>query len=341
MTKRATIKDIAQAANVSIATVSRVLNHNPLVTPETEKKVLNAVRSLNYIPNSSAQSLKTNQTKTIGFVISDLASEALTVAARAAESIFIQHGYNMILCTTENNPRRELEYLQMLMSKNVDGIVLNSTGWNLEYVLEMNRQIPIVLYNRKILDDDFVGDLIDTNNYQGAYILTKQLLENGHRHIMLVGGPNRLSNAEERYNGYRAAMAEAGIEVTENDPFVFCSEFSRETGEAAAEYLQTLNNKPTAVICENVTLSVGFLSRATALDISFPRDYSFVSYDGIPNASLMKLQPTAVVFDVAKMGEQIGLSMVERIQDPNLPSRSFIFDPQLLLGNTVSSIAVV
>ncbi|MBO4881463.1 MAG: LacI family DNA-binding transcriptional regulator [Firmicutes bacterium] len=339
MTKRATIKDIAQAANVSIATVSRVLNNNPLVTTDTKKKVMKAARSLDYIPNSSAKSLKTHQTKTIGFVISDLASDALTVAARAAERVLAQNGYNMILCTTENDPDRELEYLRMLMSKNVDGIILNSTGWNVDYVLEINQLIPVVLYNRKIADSGFVGDLIDTNNFQGTYLLTKMLLQEGHRRIFLVGGPNRLSNAAERYQGYAAAMMESGIAVSDEDPYFFSGEFSQDTGAAAADYLVKMEYQPTAVICENVTLTVGFLSRAAALGLEFPRDYSFASYDGLPNAMLMKVHPTSVVFDTAEMGEQIGRSIIERIMTPDMPGREFIYDPSVIEGDSIAPAA--
>lgn len=336
MTKRATIKDIAQVADVSIATVSRVLNNNPLVTSETKKKVLRAARTLNYIPNFSAQSLKTNQTMTIGFVISDLSSEALIGATRAAEQVFVQNGYNMILCTTENDPQRELSYLQMLMSKNVDGIVLNTTGWNIDYVMEINRQLPIVLFNRKIEAAQFHGDLIDANNELGSYRLTQLLLAQGHRKILFVSGPKRLSNARERYQGFAKAMQETGVDL-ENYPYYVEGEFCHETGALAADSLLKMDEPPTAVLASNVTICEGFLSRAAKLGIQIPDNISFASYDGISNAGLMKVRPTSAVCDTVQMGSQIGNAIIERIHEPDLENRSFIFDPEFVTGNSIGS----
>jgi len=336
MGKRPTIKDIAQAAHVSIATVSRVLNHNPLVTPDMKQRVLKAAHELNYIPNTAAQSLKTNRSNTIGFVISDIYSDALITAARAAEGIIARENYNMILCSTENDPERERNYLEMLMSKNVDSIVLNTTGRNMDFVLEIDRQIPLVLFNRKIADHRFMGDLIDSNNYHGSYQLTKQLLALGHRRILLVRGPSYLSNAEERYEGFAAAMAEEGIDVSRDYPYIFSGEFCRETGAAAVDFLLSMEEPPTAVVSQNVTMSEGILSRANARHINIPEDLSFVSYDGIPNAELMMVRPTSAVYDTAKMGEQIGRSVLERIKTPNLPSRSYIFDPLIVQGNSLA-----
>ena len=340
MTKRATIKDIAQAANVSIATVSRVLNHNPLVTPETEKKVLKIAHSLNYIPNSSAQSLKTNQTKTIGFVISDLASEALTVAARNTGNVLVQYGYNMILCNSDNNPERELDYLKMLMSKNIDGLVLNTTGWNTEYIVEVNQQIPIVFFNRMVEDNRIHGDLIDANNKLGAYKLTNMLLEKGHRKILFVSGPRILSNARERYQGFVDAMRDAGIDADHEYPYYIEGEFCHETGAMAVDQLLKMKDPPTAVFASNVTICEGFLIRAAEVGLRIPEDISFASHDGISNFELMKVQPASAVCNTPKMGEQIGRSIIERIHDPEMESRRFIFDPKFIEGNSISVLPV-
>lgn len=336
MEKRATIKDIAQNARVSIATVSRVLNNNPLVTEEMRERVLESARTLNYIPNTAAQSLKTNRTNTIGFVISDIYSEALITAAKTTEQIIAREKYNMILCSTENDPERERAYLEMLMSKNVDAIVLNTTGRNIDYVLEIDQRIPLVLFNRKIEDHRFVGDLVDSNNYHGSYQLTRQLLQQGHRRIMLVHGPIYLSNAAERFEGFAAAMREAGIDVSDGYPYIFSGDFCRETGVRAVDHLLAMEEPPTAVISQNVTMSEGILLRANALRLRIPEELSFVSYDSIPNAALMRVRPTSAASDTARMGEQIGCSVLERIKHPNLPSRSFIFEPAIEQGNSVA-----
>lgn len=337
MEKRATIRDIARTAGVSIATVSRVLNNNVTVTQETKERVIHAVRQLGYIPNSAAISLKTNRTHTVGFVISDIYSEALISAVHAAEAVLNQSNYNLLLCSSENDPVREKRYLQMLMSNNVDGIVINSTGRNGDYILELSQKCPIVLYNRKISGDDFIGDLVDTNNFLGSYRLTKQLLDMGHRRIAAICGPvSYLSNAKERFEGFRAAMLEAGIQISEDSPYLYEGEFCHQTGAQALDYLTALPQPPTAIVSHNVTMSMGVLARADERKVRIPKDVSFASYDDIPNAGLMRVRPTAVVFDMKEIGAQIGQAVLKRIDQPGCPNRSFIFDPVIIQGNSVA-----
>ena len=333
---RATIKDIAKLADVSIATVSRVLNDNPFVTDSVRERVLAATRELDYIPNTAAKILKTHRSHTIGFVISDISSEALLEAARAAETVVAGEDYNMILCSTENDPQREYNYLKMLISKNVDGIVLNTTGQNIDYVAEMSHQVPFVLYNRKIDSSNFIGDLVDTDNYAVSYQLTKQLLKLGHRRIMVVRGPMHLSNAADRFAGFVDAMRDEGIEITPDYPYVYTGNFCRQTGKDAVSYMMSLSNKPTALMSHNITMSIGVLEECSLRNIQIPEELSFISYDGIPNAELMLIRPTAAVYDVAEMGRRIGRLILERINNPKLENRSYIFAPHIVSGNSLS-----
>lgn len=340
MEKRATIRDIAKLAGVSIATVSRALNNNAAVTQDTKRRVMDAVRQLDYIPNSAAISLKTNRTHTVGFVISDIYSESLISAAYAAEAVLHDNSYDLLLCSTENDPVREKRYLQMLISNNVDGIIINSTGRNVDYILELSQKCPIVLYNRKIPREGFVGDLVDTNNFLGSYQLTRQLLDAGHRRIAAVCGPvSYLSNAKERFEGFRAAMREAGLPVEEDSPYLYRGDFRHRTGAEALDCLTALPQPPTAIVSHNVAMSMGFLARAYEKKVRIPEDVSFVSYDDIPNASLMRVRPTAVVFDVSQIGAQIGRAILERIDQPSCPNRFFIFDPIIVRGNSVLPLA--
>ncbi len=333
---RTTIKDVAKEAGVSIATVSRVLNRNAYVTESIRKRVYKAVKDLNYIPNTAAKSLKTQRSGIVGFIISDISSDALLVAARSAERVFFEHNYNMILCSTENDPEREKEYLKMLMSKNVDGIILNTTGRDVAEIVEISRHVPMVLYNRNIEDGGFRGDLVDTNNYEISYDLTKQLLNLGHKRIMAICGPSYLSNSKERLNGFRDAMKDSGIEVDGGYPYIYSGEFSRQTGKDAITYMMTLEEMPTAIMSQNMTMSIGALEQCNIMNIRIPDDIAFISYDGIPNADLMRITPTAATYDVAAMGEKIGYSMLERIQSPDISNRKFIFNPEIVLGNSLS-----
>lgn len=337
MERRSTIKDVAQEAGVSIATVSRVLNHNAFVTNDIKSKVLKAADRLNYIPNTVAKSLKTNRTNSIGFMISDISSEFLIASARAMEGVLAADNYSMILCSSENDPQRERNYLRMLMSKNVDGIVLNTTGKNDDYVKEVSRDLPMVLFNRKVNGKDFRGDLVDTNNYDASYELTRRLLQMGHRRIMVVRGPSWLSNAQERFDGFAAAMRSVEIDVNgENYPYIYEGDFSVRTGQKAVEFLMKLPQRPTAVFSQNVVMTLGVMTCARENNINIPDDISLVSYDGIPNAQLMVTRPTAAVFDTMAMGQKIGRTILERIEDPQIENRSFIFQQRIIQGNSIN-----
>ena len=333
--KRATIKDIAREANVSLATVSRALNHDPCVTDAMQSRVLETAKKLGYVPNSIAKSLKTNSTYTIGFLVSDISNNYYISIARTVEDIVSRQNYNLMLCSTGNHKDRELDYLQMLMSKNIDGLILNTTGLNNAFILEMNKKTPIVLLNRRIMEPEFKGDLIDTNSYLGCYKLTKQLLALGHRKIYVVRGPAHLSNSFERFQGFADAMSEAGIEINSSYPYVYTGEFTLKSGEDSIRHMCEMEQMPTAILSQNNMMTVAILKELRRNMIRIPEDISLVSYDGINNMDLMMTRPTSASFDMAAIGERVGQSILSRIKDPEMPNREYIFDPTITPGNSL------
>ena len=333
--KRATIKDIAREANVSLATVSRALNHDPCVTDAMQARVLETARRLGYVPNYIAKSLKTNSTYTIGFLVSDISNSYYISIARTVEDIVSRQNYNLMLCSTGNRQDRELDYLQMMMSKNIDGLILNTTGLNNDFILEMNRKTPMVLLNRRIMLPEFKGDLIDTNSYLGCYQLTKQLLALGHRKIFAVRGPAHLSNSFERFQGFVDAMSEAGVCVDKNYPYVYTGEFTLKSGVDAIRHLVGMQDRPTAILSQNNMMTIGILEELRRSMIRIPEDISLASYDGISNMDLMITRPTSAGFDMAAIGEQVGQSILSRIKNPDMPSREYIFAPTIIPGNSL------
>ena len=330
------IKDITKKAHVSVATVSRSLNDSDCVTDAMRQRVMDAVRELGYVPNSIAKSLKTNSTYTIGFLVPDISNHFVISIARIVEDIVGRQNYNLILCSTGNKAERELDYLKMLMSRSVDGLILNTTGHNDEFVLRMNRQVPIVLLNRQIQAEGFRGDLVDTNNYLGAYLLTKQLLALGHRKILVVRGPLHLSNSKERFQGFADAMAESGLTVNERYPYVYTGEFLMQSGIDAVDFFCDLDDRPTAILSLNNMLTVGILEQLHARNIRVPEHVSLVSYDAINNVDLMMIRPTSAIFDTTAIGKLLGRTILERIRNPESENRKFVFDPTIIQGNSLS-----
>lgn len=335
MPTQATIKDIAQKAQVSVATVSRALNGSSCVTDAMRERVMAASQELGYVPNSIAKSLKTNSTYTIGFLVPDISNHFLISIARTMEDIVSHQQYNLILCSTGNRADRELDYLKMLMSRNVDGLILNTTGHNDEFILKMNRQTPMVLLNRRIRNSGFRGDLVDTNNHLGSYLLTRQLLSLGHRKIFVVRGPLHLSNSQERFQGFVDAMAEAGVTVDESYPYVYTGDFLMQSGMEAVNHFAAMEDRPTAILSLNNMLTVGVLEQLHARNIRVPEHVSLVSYDAINNMDLMITRPTSATFDTAAIGEQLGRAILERIHSPDAENREYIFEPTIIPGNSL------
>ena len=162
-----TIKDVAKECGFSVATVSRVINDNYYVSPEVKKKVIAAISKLDYTPNSVARSLKSNSSGIIGYITADFSNSYHITIAKAVEDIVRPMNYNLIVCSSNNSAISEEQYLRLLMSKNVDGILLNSSGKNDDFILDVNKKIPMVLITRRLNTPGFHGDFADCNNVYG------------------------------------------------------------------------------------------------------------------------------------------------------------------------------
>jgi LacI family transcriptional regulator len=336
MEKKVTILDVAQAASVSVATVSRVLNNTSYVGEATRKRVEKAIEQLNFIPNTGAQSLKTNSTHTIGFLVSDISNIFHSSMARAIEDIVSQKNYTMLLCSTGEDRKRELSYLKMLLSKNIDALIINPTGNNEQLIYEISQKIPTILVNRRIFYPHYTYDFFDTDGYQGSYLLTKLLLQMNHRRIFVVRGPRVLSNAQSRFSGFSAAMREAGIVVDENYPFIFDGRFSYQGGIDAVDYLCSLNEYPTAILSQSNLSTQGVLKALRQRNLIVPEDISLVSHDSLDNWEFLSVRPTYVHFNTSNIGAQIGHRILARLENSDIQPQEFIYSPEIIPGNSVT-----
>jgi len=333
-----TIKDVAKHAEVSIATVSRVINKNYYVSPETSEKVLQAIDKLNYYPNSVARSLKNNSTQTIGFLVSDISNNYFISVAKAVEDIISKENYNIIVCSTKDKKDEELVYLKLLMSKQVDGLIINTSGKNDEFITSLSKQMPITLLNRQINREDFKGDFIDSDNIQGTYILTSHLLSLGHRKIAVINGNLTVSTGVDRFMGFQKAMLEAGIEVNNDYSYRYDGDFTMESGFTGALKLMEPKDRPTAILGMNNVMTVGALKYLRLNGFLVPNEISVACYGNIDNIELMYIQPSIVTMNPVTIGQKIGEFMLERIKNNKLANRQFNYSPQLIPGNAVKPI---
>lgn len=335
MSKRnTTIKDVAKTCGVSVATVSRVLNDNYFVTAETKSKVLQAVKELGYIPNSAARSLKMNTSGIIGYITSDISNGYHILIAKGIEDMIRPYNYNLIVCSTSNSGKAERQYLELLMGKNIDALVLNTSGKNDDYILEINKSLPMVMVNRRLKTPGFHGDFADCNNKLGMYLLTKKLLEAGHRRIYLLQGPQHLSNTQERNDGFFTALAEAHIPAYDY-PYVYEGDYGLDSGAEAIRQMHTLPEQPTALIAENNQMTLGALKELNEQKISVPDELSIAGFNGIDHPELMNVRPTVADFDSYKIGRAAGKAILERIKDNSIENREYIFGPEIIEGNSI------
>lgn len=332
------IKDVAKLANVSIATVSRAINNSNKVTPKTRAAVLSAIRELQYYPNAAARSLKNDVSLSLGFLVSDISNSFFISAGKAIEDGIGGKGYNIFMCSTNQRKDREYSYLQMLMGKQVDGLILNITGENDSFISEISKNIPIILLERRVSGADFIGDYVANDNTFAVQKMVAHLIERNHRRIAVINGPLYLSNAAERYSAFVKEMKQAGIDVNDDYPYRVDSDFMLGGGYEAAKQLFSREDRPTAIIIMNNLMAVGVYQYLRQMNIRVPDEVSVVHYGDIGNSSILYVQPTYITLNAEYMGKKTIEMFFSRLENHALPNRENIFVTDLCVGNTTRSI---
>lgn len=333
-----TIKEIARIAGVSIATVSRVINETSYVSPEIRKRVHKVIEESQYVPNSVARSLRSDNTWTVGSIISDIANSYFNIIAKVSIDLLREQNYSMIICATEEDADRELNYLRFLDGRKVDGIILNSTGKNDEYVAQLSQRMPIVLLNRRIRNPAFHGDFIDSSNFEGSHLIVDHLIRHGHRKIGVINGDLGLSTGQERFAGFVDAMSHYGIIVGDDYPYRFDGKFHMDEGFEGARALCEKSQPPTAIAVMNNAMGIGAMKYFKAHQIRVPEDISLVVYGDIFNSDILYVEPDHVTLNPYTIGRKATELILERIKQPNLPNREFIYSLMLSRGNSVKSL---
>ena len=206
----ATIHDVAKLAGVAPITVSRVINNSGYINDKTREKVEAAIAKLGYVPNVLARSLKSKRTNTLALVVTDITNPFFTIIARGVEDTAGDAGFNVIFCNTDESQEKEDNYVQVILQKQVDGILLVPAGSNTKSIQIIKDQgTPLVILDRRIDNTDV--DIVRGDSIGGARLLTQHLIDLGHRHIALINGPHNVSTAEDRLIGYKQVMEENGL----------------------------------------------------------------------------------------------------------------------------------
>ena len=327
----ATIRDVAKLAGVSPTTVSHVINGTRFVREETRARVLEAMRRLNYQPNRLARSLRQKRTHTLGLLIPNSANPFFAEVLRGIEDACFEMGYSVILCNADDDPEKELEYLSVLVEKQVDGIVLVSAGAADESLrLLTASRVPAVVVDREFASQGF--DTVVTDNQGGGYAATRHLLSLGHRRIGCITGPSLLTPSAARVTGYRQALEEAGVPFDEE--LVVPGDFRSESGYEMTRKLLGLPEPPTAIFACNDMMALGAICAVHEAGLRVPDDVSVVGFDDITLASYSVPRLTTIAQPRHKMGFMAARMLIERISNRDAPIKRELLPTTLIVRDS-------
>lgn len=331
----ATMKDVAERAGVSVATVSRVINQTGYVSEDLRQRVANAMKALNYQPSALARSLRRRETHTVGVLIPQIDQPFFGALAFAVEKTLFASGYHSLMCSAEESLEKEAAYIQMFIQQRVDGVILVPTGQAATSVKHLiDHGVPAVLVDRDLHGVNINRVLCD--NRQGAYQAMRHLLELGHRRIGIIGAPAYSEPMIHRANGIRQALADFGLS---EDPQLMVSGTLQqfEMGYRAANELLDKFPPPTAVFALTDVVAVGVIHAAAEHGLVLPRDLSIVGFDDIPLASFIIPELTTVAQPIYEMGEIATRMLLRHIETPEAEIETIAMPTTLIVRKSTAA----
>jgi LacI family transcriptional regulator len=294
--------DVARLARTSVATVSAIVNGSARVSPELSARVRAAIAEVGYRPDGIARSLKKGSTQTIGLLVTDITNPFFTAVVHSVEDAAQARGYSVFLCNSDESLAEERTYLDLLLTRRVDGLILVPTGKAADYVGfgEGGLRAPVVFIDRVI--PGVPVDTVTVDNAGASQAAVEYLLRLGHRRIGIVTGLPHLSTSAERLKGYRRALRKAGIAV---DPeLVRQGDFRQEGAFGAAQSLLALRSRPTAIFASNNLMAIGTMLAVRAAGLGCPEDVSLACFDDFEWAGVFHPRLTVLRQPTAEIGQR-------------------------------------
>lgn len=333
---RATIRDVAEMAGVSINTVSRVLNDKGEIAPQTKERVLEAIKRLRYRPNSFARTLLGKSSLTVGQIVTDCLNPNNAQQIRSVQNVTAAQGYSVILVDTSEQHQRELAAVDLMVEKFVDGFLITPLQYDNTHLFKLKEEgtVPFVLTNRAI--EGLEVDTVLHDNFTGAYQAVKHLIEQGHSRIAYITSRRQIWTVNERISGYRAALAEAGLEYKEE--LVIQTYLNLESSFEATNQLLKLQTRPTAIFAYNDLMAIGVLKALKQAGLRIPQDMALVGYDDILYAQYLEVPLTTVRQPTQRSGEVAAEVLLKRISDRDAPVERIVLQPELIVRASSSPV---
>lgn len=334
----ATIKDIARITGFSVTTVSRALNGYSDVSEQTKMKIKSAASELNYSPNALARSLVMNKTKTIGLLVSGLTRESVkdnfTYEVICGINDYVgQIDYDLVVFNTSTTKQKEKSYTQLCRERRVEGVIIQGIKTDDIYLQEIiNSDIPCVLVDIPI-ETETVG-YVTTDNIHGAKQAVKYLIDNGHKHIAMINGHSKAIVSQLRYEGYKQALEDAGIEV--NEEYIEDGAYKEDIALKVAKELLINNSDITAIFCASDLMALGVLKAAKELNLDVPRQLSVIGFDDIVLASYTTPTLTTISQDKYQMGYEATKLLISILQGDKVKHSRILKNNLIIRESTFS-----
>ncbi len=317
----AQIKDVAQRAGVSVATVSRALAGHSGVSETARQRVLAAVQALDYRPDLAARRLRSRRTDTIGLIVSDIRNPFFTEVSRAVEDMAYQNRMRVILCNADEDPEKETLYLDLMRDENVSGVILSPSLPTLEHFRLSDYPFPVVLVDR--CDRETNADAVVLDNADSAYRLTTHLIERGYRRIAFVYGATS-ATGRQRHEGYVTAMATHGLETLAQ-----AVPATVEAARAAAGELVRGRPLPEALVGSNGLILLGLVEALRAAQLLFPEQIALAGFDDLPWTRLVGPGITVIAQPTYDIGQAATELLLQRIAHPSQSVRRVVLRGEL------------
>lgn len=330
--RRDGVRDVALRAGVSVGTVSNVLNHPDVVAPRTRERVQAVMAELGFVRNESARQLRAGRGRSVGLVVLDVRNPFFTDLARGAEEVAAESGLTVLLCNSDEKPEREEQHLAMLEEHRVYGVLLSPVRSGVTDVVERIRArgTPVVLVDRRAPDADHCA--VAVNDVRGGHVAVAHLLDQGHRRLAFVGGPEEIPQVADRLTGARAALTERGRDRRDLR-VVPTAALTVAEGRLAADVLLAVgaDERPTAVFCANDLLALGLLQQVVQAGHRVPEDLAIVGYDDIDFAAAAAVPLSSVRQPRELLGRTAAQLLVEEATVAGHVHRQIEFDPELVV----------
>lgn len=331
---RATIYDVAEKAGVSISTVSKVVNKTGNISLKTQKRVHNAMQQLNYQPNSLAAALTGKKTFTIGVLVPDISNPFFAEVARELENRAREMGYAIILCSTDYQKEREQGYLELLLKKRVDGIIVATEPKNGElFESYFKQKIPLVALS--VDHPVFSENVVTTDDFRGGYMAAEFLIEHGHKEIAIIAEMERQSG-RLRLEGYKQALKNNGIEIQER--LIIDSMSIINCVELVSKKILAMKKKPTAIFATTDLIAAVFMKEARKENISIPEDISMIGFDNTIHAEIAQPGLTTIGQPINDLAKHALQQLMSYIEEGIAPGYRVLLLPELIERNSVENI---